>query len=101
MAGPFGWNALTVRDALRVRDRLRALESMTWQEILNAPHCPNHPIAIDALKSPARVRLRELRADDVEEVISLHVTGRQRILGLRHTHGTLALLWWDPNHSVA
>lgn len=94
---PWGWNQITCPDFLRnIWDKMRNFETMTWDEILGRDH---HMIPVSNIIKEAQQRLQELRHDDVEELVSFHITGRKRIWAIRL--GNLSyLLWWDPNHEI-
>lgn len=40
-----------------------------------------------------------MKLDDVEEVVSLRLTGAQRLWGYRIL-AVFHVLWWDPEHKV-
>ncbi len=106
VGGPFCVSRLERGDLLannppsslgRVLRFLGDLETMTWGQILGPNH---HYIPVESLNKDARDRLVALRRDDVDQVVSLRVTGGQRVFGV--THGSVCeLLWWDPEHRVA
>lgn len=98
---PDNWKANHSLDEVtlqRIRERLRHCEAKTWQEILVASGHFNHPIKVEKLCSGAQKRLAELQID-AESLISLNVTGKERVWGVRNGN-VLSLLWWDPNHQV-
>lgn len=43
----------------------------------------------------AQARLKELRLDDFEQVVSLRLSGQERVFGIQDRR-VLSLLWWDP-----
>ena len=94
--GPWGWKQLTrlIFDGILIK--MSNFETMKWSEILNRY---NHPVPISDLCSEARRRLKELQQNDVDELISLHLTGKNRVWGIRDQN-VLKILWWDPNHTV-
>jgi hypothetical protein len=94
--GPWCWSAMGTLTARRVLKRLQDFESMKWGEILGADH---HAIPAERLIQKARDRLAEIKQDDADEVISLHVTGKERVYGIRDG-SALKLLWWDPEHEI-
>ncbi len=94
---PFGWHSIDKETALYVREKLAAFESMTWGEILNSKN--NHNVSVERLCDKAQERLTEMRQYDLEEVLSLRLTGRQRVWGILNA-GVCTLLWWDPEHSI-
>ncbi|MBF0261131.1 MAG: hypothetical protein HQL97_04715 [Magnetococcales bacterium] len=98
MDGPFGWDAPIegLHPLLHVLPKLKELETMFWYEIAGNRH---HAIQIDSLSHAAKQRLNELRLDDVDEVFSFALTGRQRLVGIRDRN-VFRVLWWDPDHQV-
>ncbi|MFZ2446667.1 MAG: hypothetical protein WAW37_09935 [Syntrophobacteraceae bacterium] len=99
VVAPFGWHAVH-RDKLdEIRQKLSQFESQTWNEILIKGKKQNHTVSLVKLCPEARERLMELKQDDVEGVISLHLQGKERIWGIRDKH-ILKILWWDPDHLV-
>ena len=94
-----GWHGLDLHKLLEVRAKLANFESMTWNQILIDGKKKNHAIQINQLSAEARRRLTELRLDDIDELVSLGLSGKQRIFGIRD-RDVLMLLWWDPNHRV-
>lgn len=94
---PWGWNQLSCPDFLKnIWDKMRNFETMTWGEILRRNH---HAIAVNDIIKPAKNRLEQLGYDDQAELISFHITGRQRIWAIRSGEEAF-LLWWDPNHEI-
>ncbi len=94
--GPFSWKRLYGSNVGLVLDRLKNLESMTWGEIEGSD---NHFIDRSQCSKEAQDRLAEIKMDDVAEVFSLHITGRQRMVGIRDQE-VLRILWYDPEHRV-
>lgn len=93
----WGWNQITCPDFLRnIWDKMRNFETMTWSEILGRNH---HAIAVNDIIKPAKNRLEQLGHDDQVELVSFHITGRQRIWAIRSGEQAF-LLWWDPNHEI-
>lgn len=72
---------------------------MTWSEILVDSKKQNHTIPIPELSKEAQSRLREIGNDDIDTLISLRLSGKRRVWGIR-TGSTLSILWWDPEHRV-
>ena len=75
---------------------LKNFETMLWNDILGRN---NHAVLVSQISREAQVRLEDLKLDDNESLISLRLTGTQRIWGIR-IGNILQLLWWDPNHEV-
>ncbi len=99
MHGHFGWQEVNREKLDQIRCRLVNLEKQTWNEILVGAKKQFHPIACSTLSKLAQDRLRELKLDDIEQVYSFRLTGRERIFGILQ-RGILILLWWDPDHRV-
>lgn len=97
MCDPFGWHILDQIKLNLIRERLTHFERMTWGEILVEAGKRNHFIPVSKLCKPARDRLQELKQDDIDQLLSLGLTGKGRILGILE-NGILRLLFWDPDH---
>jgi len=95
---PYGWHEVTGPTLEEVRRRLVNFESMTWTEILVRARKQNHSVRIEKLCADARREAAKI-VPDVEELISLHVTGIKRVWGVLR-EGVLQIIWWDPYHLV-
>jgi len=93
------WHVLDQYHLLEVRSKLASFETMTWYEILTRDGDRNHPISVSAMVPSAAERLLQLKLDDHEQLISLRLTGTNRIFGIREGD-SFRLLWWDPNHAI-
>jgi len=73
---------------------------MTWNEILITNKHQNHSsVSLDKLGKDALDRLRKIKQDDVEALVSLHLSGKERVWGIRQGE-VLKVLWWDAEHLV-
>jgi hypothetical protein len=99
MCKPYGWHEIDRAVFDRIKDRLIAFESMTWREILIDGKKRHHSVKTDLICKDARQRLAELQLDDYDRLLSLSLSGRERIWGI-FSQGVLGILWWDPNHEV-
>jgi hypothetical protein len=54
---------------------------------------------VDKLVPEARRRLIQLKLEDIDELLSLRLSGKQRVWGIL-SEGVAALLWWDPDHRI-
>ena len=99
---PFGWHKLSKDKAIIVRAKLAAFESRTWNDILVKDSEKNHSVGVEQLCRQAQKRLTKIKHDDLDELISLHLSGRERVWGYRDAlrPEILQLLWWDPDHQV-
>lgn len=96
---PFGWHELKSEQVHYVRTKLSFFESMTWSEILMKAKKQNHLVSVGDICKDARERLTAIKQDDIDELISLHLSGAERVWGILE-HNVVKILWWDPNHQV-
>lgn len=99
LCDPFGWHEVAKEKLFDIHSKLAAFESLTWKEILLVQKKRNHLIQVEDICKEAKARLAKLRLDDYEEIISLRLSGAERVWGIPQM-GALTLLWWDPNHEV-
>lgn len=93
---PFSFAKLDAAGWSDLLQQAKSWESMTWGEIEGRN---NHAIAIDKLSPEARTRLIGLKLDDIDEVFSLRLRGRERVIGIRDRH-IFRVLWYAPEHQV-
>ena len=96
MVDPFGWHEIEKNKLGEIRNKLADFESMTWHEILGKN---SHLIPVSGICKAARDRLELLKQDDIDELLSLRLSGKQRIWGILEDQA-LKVLWWDPEHLV-
>lgn len=96
MGGPFSWANISDADARMSACFLREISSNTWAEILGGKH---HAVDVEDIVKEARARLGKLELDDLDNIVSLRLGGKQRIWVARFQHYAF-LLWWDPEHAV-
>lgn len=97
--GPFGTgkeSLAKINLAEVIWPKLRDFESMTWKEIVGNG---SHKVAVSDLAVAARKKLTKLNMDDIEELFSLRLMGKQRIWGILDNNA-FRILWWDPDHLV-
>lgn len=99
MCDPFGWHELDAQMLHYIREKLSNFESMTLNEIFVKHRKQNHGVPIKGLRREAIRRLADLRLDDIDELYTLHLSGKERIWGILN-HNVLTLLWWDPTHQA-
>lgn len=97
--GPFGWYAIDATTLRSIRQHFAELEALTWHEILVRDKKRNHSIPIDQLAKAAQDRLKQIKLDDLDALVSIRLTGKQRLFGFRRVNIFYAL-WWDPDHKV-
>jgi hypothetical protein len=83
-------------DLCAILSGLRRFEDRTWAEILGRR---DHLIKCGDIIAEAQKRLMELKQDDVDELLSLHLNSVQRIWGIPELP-VVRLLWWDPEHKI-
>lgn len=96
MSGIFSCKNIDYRDWILILNKMREWETMTWHEILGRR---DHAISIEKLSAEAQKRLIELELDDIDEIISLHLDGKKRLIGIRDRN-IFRVLWWDKEHKV-
>ena len=94
--GPFGWRNIDRETIWCVIGKLAAFETMTWGEVLGPR---NHEIPRSELCPMARVRLGQIKQNDIDQLVSLHLDGKRIIWGIRDRR-YMKILWWDPEHQV-
>lgn len=94
--GPWCPKGMDQHLLLDVIKKLSAFESMTWSEIEGSKH---HSVEVWQIGKQAQNRLIEIDQDDVAELFSLRLSGKERVWGIRDGH-IFRLLWWDPDHTV-
>ena len=72
---------------------------MTWREIFVDARKQNHFMGVWTICPDARKRLEDLGYGDLKKIVSLRLSGKERIWGVME-EGVLAVLWWDPGHTV-
>lgn len=102
-AGPWGDCSLKEISLLQlIEEKISPLESMSWNEILlpaggRSQGTNNHMVKVSGLSKRAIDRLRAIQLDDLDELFSLRLQGKQRIYGIRRgSH--LKILWLDLAH---
>jgi len=97
LEGPWGWQNVT-REVLfsEILPKIKNFERRFWTEILNKQ---NHEVPVTEICKEAQKRLKHINCDDIEKLVSLRLTGTQRIWGLRYNN-VFKILWWDPEHKV-
>lgn len=95
--GRWGWNRVDQTTFWKeIFLKISDFETMTYSEILGKD---NHEIPISNIIREAQIRLKEIEQDDVDHLVSLHITGKKRIWGIRDQN-IFKVLWWDPNHEI-
>ena len=82
---------------------MKHFESMTWQDIIQASGgrrggTNSHPISFADLTPEAQKKLRD-RQLEYDEVFSLRLSGRKRIIGIREER-ILKIIWYCEDHQA-
>ena len=94
---PWGWKEISKEKLWdNLFPKLQAFETMTWSEL---GENGSHSVSFDSLIPKAQKRLEDLKIDDIDELYSLRLTGKERIWGVRDRN-ILKLLWWDPTPNL-
>ena len=59
----------------------------------------HHLVKVENLSAEAQGYLDRVGLDDVDELVSLRLSGRERVWGILDEN-ILNLLWWVPEHQV-
>lgn len=94
-----GWIHLRPGQLNDLLARFREWETMTWSEILAQGRYRNHLIDVSKLIPQAQARLTFLQLDDREQLLSLGVNAKARVIGILD-RATFRILWWDPEHQI-
>lgn len=95
-----GWVHLRPEVLDQLLARFQSWERMTWSQILSeGGKKRNHIIDVGKCCTESQERLKFLKLDDYEELLSLSVSGRARVIGILD-RATFKILWWDPDHQV-
>lgn len=95
-SGPFSWANITDAQRRGVWARMSEFEKMTPSQLLSTG---SHRVSQSRMAKEAKERLRRIELDDLEELWSFRVTGRQRFWCMKREN-VYSLLWWDPDHRV-
>lgn len=98
--GDWSWRGIDEKTIWEdIHSKLSEFERKTWNEILIKERYRNHLIVISKICPRAQKRLRKIKQDDIDELVSLRLTGQKRVWGIKEGN-ILKVLWWDPDHTV-
>ncbi len=96
--GLWGWHKLEAKKWQENLPKLGHFETRTWADIKSDGN--NHVVDIQNSPNPEVLkRLAEIHQDDIDELFSLRLSGKERLWGILDNH-ILKILWWDMNHEV-
>lgn len=97
--GPWHWSGIKARKWREILGLLADLEKLTWGEA-TAGSTPRVKLVKVAAAPPAVLqRLQEIERDDIDMLVEVRMSARQRIWGVRRGN-VCHLLWWDPEHAA-
>lgn len=94
--GPFAWTIVGDDKFREVIQKLAEFEGKNWNDIIKGG---SHPIPVPDLSKEARDRLVAIERDDLDELMSLRLTGPNRVWCVRSGH-IMRVFWWDEHHQV-
>lgn len=95
--GAWAWTKLSDPPRYKnVMEKLQEFERRNWDEITKSG---SHPIAVSRIERRAQNRLRKIHKDDVDELMSFRLTGRERVWCVKQL-SVMKILWWDPDHEI-
>ncbi len=95
--GQFGWkNCASPEKFQDVLAKKKAFELMSFQELSQQG---SHGISLSQLSKKAKDRLKDLSLDDLDELYSFRISGRERFWCIRD-NAIMKVLWWDPHHEI-
>lgn len=95
----FGWHEVAPEKLKEIRAKLGDLEKKTWGQILLEEKHRNHSVQVGDLIPEIQKRLTE-RQLLLESLISLRLSGKERLWGYLSHWGAMEVLWWDPEHEI-
>lgn len=99
-SGDWSWKGIDEKTIWKdIHSKLSEFERKTWNEILIKEKKRNHTIQVSDICTEAQKRLKKIKQDDIDELVSLRLTGQKRVWGIKEGN-ILKVLWWDPDHTV-
>ena len=96
--GKWAWTNLEdPKKFKKVIKRLQEFETKNWNEIISSG---SHRVAVGDIVKLAMKRLQELKKDDVDELFSFRLSGKERVWCIRQLNNVMNVLWWDPHHEI-
>ncbi|KHD07129.1 hypothetical protein PN36_28025 [Candidatus Thiomargarita nelsonii] len=98
--GTWSWDVMDIKKSHEILKKLGDFETRTWGEIESNKEEGSHLVKVDDCPNPqVKERLEQLELDDIDELFSLRLSGKERIFGILEGF-TLKILWYDSEHKV-
>jgi hypothetical protein len=94
----WGWKKLKGDVVFFILKKCCDYESRTWGEILSDKK-RDHFVDVSSLTKKAQDRLKEIKLDDVDQLLRLRFKGKPRLWGIVDRH-IFKIIWWDPEHEI-
>lgn len=94
--GPFSWAALADPKYKCIVEKLHEYETKNFNDLHKAG---SHPIETGRLAKAARDRLKDIKLDDIEALMSFRCEGDDRVWCIPEG-ALMRVLWYDPGHMV-
>jgi len=78
--------------------KLKSFEERSWRHIAGNQD-RDHSIPLSRLVPQAQELAVAKNIDDYDEIWSFHLTGTQRLWGVKHGRRFM-IIWWDPEHQI-
>lgn len=102
--GKWSFEKIDDKESLSLLKKLKEFETKNPHE-LKRGGC--HIVQVEDLSNKAKSRLLEIKKDDIDELYSFRISGRERIWAMRERiedenvyYHLFRILWWDPKHKV-
>ena len=90
--GDWAWTNLSNPGKYKeVMEKLHEFETKNWSEITRKG---SHLVAINKIVRKAKTRLRDIKQDDVDVLMSFRLTGTNRVWCIMDRN-IMRVLWWD------
>lgn len=93
--GEWAWSKFPPERWPELVQKLTSFERMDFQSLKNYRSIHQ----LNSLEKEARLRLEEIRKDDLPRLTSYHLQGIERVWCADHD-SIMFVLWWDPFHTV-
>lgn len=99
--GTWAWSAenISEREAHEILVFVAEMDKLTWAACSQGWRPHRKRIDTTGICDEAQERLRAIHKDDLDHLEEFHMSGPERIWGIRVGH-VFHVLWWDARHTV-